>query len=102
MMGADKGFAAYVKRQNPAIQITHCCIHGETLMIKPLRQEFSETMKDCIEIVNLITAKALNLQIFSVLHDEMGSEHQSLLFYTSVRWLSRGKVLTSSLSSRAK
>ena len=36
MMGADKGFAAWVKRENPAIQITHCCIHRETLMTKLL------------------------------------------------------------------
>ena len=52
MMGADKGFAAWVKRQNPAIQITHCCIHKKALMIKLLTQELSETMSDCIEIVN--------------------------------------------------
>ena len=50
-------------------------------------------MSDCIEIVNLIKSKALNSQIFSKLCEEMGSEHQSLLYYTSVRWLSRGKVL---------
>ena len=93
MMGADKGFAAWVKRQNLAIQITHCCIHREALMIKLLTQELSESMSDCIEIVSLIKAKALNLQIFSILCDEMGSEDQSLLFYTTVRWLSRGKVL---------
>ena len=102
MMGADKGFAAWVKRQNPAIQITHCCIHREALMIKLLTQELSEVMKDCRETVNLIKAKALNLRLFSILCYEMGSEHQSLLFYTSVRWLSRGKVLASYLSSRAK
>ena len=71
-------------------------------MIKLLTKKLSETMKDCIEIVNLIKAKALNLQIFSILCDEMGSDHQSLLFYTSVRWLSRGIAVPSYLSSRAK
>ena len=86
MMGADKAFAAWVKRQNPATQFTHC------YMIKLLTQELSETISDCIEIVNLIKAKALNSLIFLILCDEMGSEHQSLLFYTSVLWLSRGKV----------
>ena len=64
MMGADKDFAAWVKRQNPAIQITHWCIHMEAPIMKLLTQELSETMSDCIEIVNLIKAKALNSQIF--------------------------------------
>ena len=94
-MSADKGFAAWVK-QNPAIQITHCCIHREALMIKLLTQELSETMSDCVEIVNLIKAKVLNLRIISMLLDETGSEHQSLLFYTSMRSLSRGKLLAKS------
>ena len=85
MMGASKEFAVWVKRQNPAIQITHCCIHREALMIKHLPQKLSETMSDCIEIVTLIEAKALNLHIFSILCKEMGLEHQSLLFYTAVR-----------------
>ena len=93
MMGADKGFATWVKRENPAIQITHCCIHREALMTKLLPQELSETISDCIEIVNLIKSRALNSRIFSKLCEEMGSEHQSLLYYTSVRWLSRGKVV---------
>ena len=92
MMGADKRLAAWVKRQNPAIQITHCRIRREALMIKLLSQELSKMMSDCIAIVNLIKAKALNSRIFSILCDEMGSEHQSLLFYTFVRWLSRKKV----------
>ena len=61
-------------------------------MVKLLTKKLSETMKDCIEIGNLIKAKALNLRIFSTLRDEMGSEHKSLLFYTSVGLLSGGKV----------
>ena len=53
LMGAEKGFAARVKRQNPAIQNTHCFTHREALMIKFLRQELSEKISDCIKILNL-------------------------------------------------
>ena len=62
-------------------------------MIKLLTQERSEKMNNYIEIVNFIKAEALNLQIFSILCDKMESNHQSLLFYTSVRWLAREKIL---------
>ena len=93
MVGEGRGFAALVKRQNPAIEITHCCMHREALTVKVLPKELSETMNDCIRVINFIKAKALNSHIFSLLCEEMGSQHQSLLFYTAVRWLSRGKVL---------
>ena len=93
MLGKGKGFATLAKQQNPAIQVTHCCTHREALMTKVLPEELSETMKHCIDIVNFIKERALNSRIFSSLCEEMGSEHQSLLYYTHVRWLSRGKVL---------
>ena len=82
-----------MKRQNPTIEITHCCIHRKALTVKVLPTELSETINDCIRVVNFIKAGTLNSRIFSLLCKEMGSQHQSLLFYTAVRWLSRGKVL---------
>ena len=100
MVGEERGFAAMVKRQNPAIEITHCCIHREAFMVKVLPTELSETMNDCIRVVNFIKARALNSRIFSLLCEEMGS-HQSLLFYTAVRWHSRWKSARKTLRTEA-
>ena len=58
MVGEAKGFAASVKRQNPVIEITNCCIHQEALTVKVLPMKLSETMNDCIRIVNFIKARA--------------------------------------------
>ncbi|KOC60752.1 SCAN domain-containing protein 3 [Habropoda laboriosa] len=93
MMGNKKGFISCVKRQNPNIEITHCCIHREALMIKNLPTELLQTMNQCITIINIIKSRALNSRIFKLICAEMGSDYESLLFYTEVRWLSRGKVL---------
>lgn len=45
-------------------------------------------------MVNAIKSKPLSCRLFSQICDELGSEHQSLLFHNGVRWLSRGKVLS--------
>lgn len=45
-------------------------------------------------MVNAIKAKPLSCRLFTEICNELGSEHQSLLFHNGVRWLSRGKVLS--------
>lgn len=50
-------------------------------------------MSIVVKAVNYIRAHALNhWQFKTVLHD-LDAEHGDVLFYTEVRWLSRGTVL---------
>uniref|UniRef100_UPI0035902D18 protein FAM200C-like n=1 Tax=Myxine glutinosa TaxID=7769 RepID=UPI0035902D18 len=51
------------------------------------------TLETVIRIVNHIKGGALNTRLFRQLCQDMDSAHQDLLFYTSVRWLSKGNVL---------
>lgn len=44
-------------------------------------------------MVNYIKSRPLNTRLFRALCDEMGAELSGLLFHSTVRWLSRGKVL---------
>jgi len=51
-------------------------------------------MNNCIHILNFVKARALNSRNLSLLCEEMRSETKSLLFHTSLRWVSRAKVLS--------
>ena len=44
-------------------------------------------------MVNYIKSCALCTRLFRALCDEVGAEHNGLLFHLNIRWLSRGKVL---------
>ena len=44
-------------------------------------------------MVNFVKASAMNSRLFEKMCVDFGSEFKHLLFYSSVRWLSRGKVL---------
>ena len=45
-----------------------------------------------IKIVNFVKTSALNTRLFKILCEDFGSERISLLYYTEMRWLSRGNV----------
>ena len=44
-------------------------------------------------MVNFIKSRPLHTRLFRVLYDEMGAEHNGLLFHSNIRWISRGKVM---------
>ena len=51
---------------------------------------------------NWIKRRALNNRQFIQLCQEMGADHELLLYHTDVRWLSKGKVLQRVLDLRAE
>jgi hypothetical protein len=51
-------------------------------------------LTEAIKVANFIKSRATNSRLFSILCNEMGSEHDKLLLHTEVRWLSWGNVLS--------
>lgn len=93
MLGNTSGFAALIKKEIPQVTSTHCILHRHALASRTLSTFLKEVMSTCVKIINFIRARALNHRLFKRLCQEMGSEHEVLLYYTEVRWLSRGQVL---------
>ena len=56
-------------------------------------QSLTQTLDYAIKVVNYIKSSALNVKLFGKLCHDLGAEYESLLFHTSVRWLSRGNML---------
>lgn len=59
-----------------------------------LSSELSEVMTDSIGVVNFIKTRPIKSRVFSAVCEEMGGEHQAVLFHNEARWLSQGKVLS--------
>ena len=93
MLGSCKGFTARVKEINPTVLISHCFVHGENLASRRLSAELGTVMQDVIHIVNFIKAKSLNSRLSEKLCEDFNAEYRHLLYFSDVRWLSRGKVL---------
>lgn len=93
MVGKKKGLKARVLQVAPHVNFTHCIIHREALASKTLDPELKSVLETATKIVNYIKSRPVNTRLFAALCNELGSEHQSLLFHTEVRWLSRANVL---------
>ena len=92
--GIHSGFRARVKRVNPVSKHNHCMIHRYALASKTLPSDLKLVLDDIVTMVNFIKSIALNTRVFCLLCQEIDIDHENLMFYTEVRWLSRGNMLS--------
>ena len=95
MLGRQAGYVALFRQEigKPNLISYHCIIHQQALCAKAGCVQ-QDTMKTVVESVNLIRARSLNHTRFQnhlAAFDD--AEFGDVLFYNSVRWLSRGAVL---------
>ena len=100
MLGSRSGFITQVKQKNLEVVGTHCMIHREALASKTLPARLRATLTEVIKVVNYVKGSALNTRLFRQLCSHFDSTHHDLLFYTQVRWLSKGNMLESVLELR--
>lgn len=100
MLGTRSGFQALVKKESPNVKSTHCMLHRHALAVKTLPSSLSIVLQETIELVNYIKSSALNTRLFKELCKDMDAGHQTLLYHTNVRWLSRGNVTARVFSLR--
>ncbi|XP_025194221.1 zinc finger BED domain-containing protein 5-like [Melanaphis sacchari] len=99
LTGSKKDFRVKVNKISPNILFTHCMIHREALAAKKHEPFINEVLQNEFSIINFIKSKALNSRLFTIIGNEMGSDHTKLLLYTEVRWLSHelSKIALSTL-----
>ena len=93
MLGSKSGFQKRVKEVAPNAMGVHCMIHRFALASKTLPDELCKILEAVVKCVNFVKAGALNSRLFQNLCRDMDSGHEALLFYSKVRWLSKGNVV---------
>ena len=97
MLGSKRGFRALVQSKATGVIFTYCFIHWEALASKTLPRGLQDVLNVTIEIVKFVKSSSLHTRLSRKLCEDMESEHTSvknLLYYTKVRWLSKGNVLS--------
>ena len=68
-------------------------IHRYALASKTLPDTLKQVLDSVIKIFYFVKGSALQSRLFRHFCHEMGADHESLIYHTQVRWLSKGNVL---------
>ena len=93
MLCSRSGFFKLAKKHKANIVGIHCMIHRQALASETLLDPLCVHQRTVINIVNFVKGSSLNTRLFRNVCKEMDAIHDSLLYYTQVRWLSRGNVM---------
>ena len=95
MIGKKKGVVSRLENEmaenNLSLMKLHCIIHQQNLTAKTMDVE--NVISVVVKAINSIKSSALRSRQFEAFLAENDSEYGGLLYYTEVRWLSRGNML---------
>ena len=94
MLGSKFGFQMKVKEKSPLVKGVHCMIHRYALAYKTLPSSLKNVLSSVVKLVNFLKKSATTSRLFKQFCREMNSDHETLFFYTAVRWLLKGSVVT--------
>jgi hypothetical protein len=85
MTGRKNGLIARIRNINPDIRDNDCIVHRQALASKKISPELNDIMSLVIYVFNFIKSKALNSRLFSVLCEEVGTNHRCLHLHSEIR-----------------
>jgi hypothetical protein len=85
MTGKHSGVFAKIKEVAPDAKFVRCATHREALAARKMPAISKTVLTEAVKVVNFIKSRATNSRLFSILCNEMGSEHDKLLVHTEVR-----------------
>lgn len=74
-----------------------CVVLRQAIAAKKWEPDMHKVLQDVINVVNFVKTRLRNSRIFTVLPNEMGSDHKNPLYHTDICWLSHGNGLLKDL-----
>ena len=80
-----------MKKLAPQAKVIHTMIHRYALASKTLPASLQEVLESVIKMVNYVKTQSFNTYLFKKLC--LNADHEVFIFYTAVRWVSKGSVI---------
>ena len=93
MLESKSGFQAKIKEISPQTKGFPCIMHRYALSCDTLSSSLKEVLNLMTKLVNYVKGSALDSRLFKEFCKDMSSDHEVLLFYDAVCWLSKRNVV---------